>query len=184
VILTDEDLHAVIDACVLANARVTEVLLSLVKYEEAFEPKWTVKILDEMQRAQVGFGWVAEHAESYRGAMSARFRRAEVRGYERWISHCTNHEGDRHVLAAAIEAKVPAIVTFNTIHFKPPDLVPWRVRALLPDDYLLGLYERKPEAVWRQIKRIAEKRGRTVNGQLTMLHEYCPKFADRLLTES
>ena len=50
-------------------------------------------------------------------------------GYEQLIPRMTNHEKDRHVLAAAVPGQVPIIVTFNLRHFE--HLEPWGIRRFI-----------------------------------------------------
>ena len=66
---------------------------------------------------------------------------------------------DRHVLAAAIAAEVPVIVTFNLSDFPDTTLSPYGIRALHPDVFLLELLEATPEAFIMAIRthRIALK---------------------------
>ena len=45
---------------------------------------------------------------------------AEVTGYETLIDGMTNHEKDRHVLAAAVRGNAEVLVTFNLDDFPNP----------------------------------------------------------------
>jgi hypothetical protein len=62
------------------------------------------------------------------------FKRHES-GYNDLISRLSNHEKDRHVLAAAIRAGVQAIVTFNPQDFPPEALEPYDIEATLPTSF-------------------------------------------------
>ncbi len=53
---------------------------------------------------------------------------------------------DRHVLAAAIAAKVPVIVTFDLAHFPASELSPHGLRAQHPDDFCCDLFAVDPQA--------------------------------------
>lgn len=54
---------------------------------------------------------------------------------------------DRHVLAAAISADVPVIVTFNLRDFPASKLGPLGIVAVHPDTFVLAAMARDPEAV-------------------------------------
>ena len=56
---------------------------------------------------------------------------------------------DRHVLAAAIAAQVSVIVTFNLSDFPQAALLPYGVRALHPDAFLIELLDAAPGSVCR-----------------------------------
>jgi hypothetical protein len=73
---------------------------------------------------------------------------AEVRGYEHRIAGLVLPDaGDRHVLAAAIEAKASILLTFNLADFPPEALVVHGVIPRHPDDFLCELHASDPEAV-------------------------------------
>jgi len=56
-------------------------------------------------------------------------------------------EGDRHVLAAAIKGDAEILVTANLRHFPAPQLAPYGIKALHPDQFVLRLIERAPARV-------------------------------------
>jgi len=73
---------------------------------------------------------------------------AEVRGYEHRIAGLVLPDtGDRHILAAAIEANASVLLTFNLADFPPDALVGHRVVPRHPDDFLCELHASDPEAV-------------------------------------
>jgi len=140
--IEDEGDPVVIDACVLAVFAVADLMLLIAEFSVLFTPRWTGRILEEMHRAHLKFGWGVKRAASFLACLDPAFRDARVVNYEPWVEHCTNDEGDRHVLAAAIKGKVLRIITFNLRDFAPEALAPWGVVAVHPNDYLLELYAR------------------------------------------
>jgi len=181
-----ENPRAVIDANVLAKIRVTDLLLRIAENAELFHPLWTERILDEVQRAHtIRFRrpWSFERALHFRREVTRSFPLAMVHGYERWIEQCANDEGDRHVLAAAIEAKAPHIITDNLDDFSDIALAPWRVRAVSPDEYLLALYAQGKVAVLAQVHHIAIHDETSDDAVLEKLARHVPKFATRVLAE-
>jgi len=173
----------VIDTCVLANACVADILLRFARLG-AHKVFWSKRILDSTARTQrVRFRWEPRIVASYHARLVEVFPDSIVSNYERWIEQCTNDEGDRHVLACAIEAKAGYIITFNTDDFAEPDLAPWNVCALKPEDYLLGLYEADPKRFWLRLHKMARDKKVTEEQILRKLLRDCKPFASRLLSE-
>jgi len=56
-----------------------------------------------------------------------------------------NHEGDRHVLAAAVRCKAHCIITHNQKHFQEEHLAPYDVECLPLDDFLVHQYHIDPD---------------------------------------
>ena len=101
----DRLVSVVLEACVLAPFSVCDLLLRLAEAPALFAPKWSSEILVEVHRTQIGkLGWPDHLANHWRHEVTASFPEALVTGYESLIDECHNHEGDRHVLAAAIKA--------------------------------------------------------------------------------
>jgi len=175
--------RAVIDANVLANALVVDLLLNLAYFERLFIPLWSEEILEETRRTHANrLHWKQARIDSFRAAVLASFPHSLVSGYEHWIEQCTNDIGDRHVLAAAIEGRAQHVVTFNLRHFKDADMVePWRIRAVHPEDYLLALNAQNPEAVARQLGGMAKKKKISPSEVLRRLAVHVPKFSAALL---
>ncbi|WP_068629733.1 PIN domain-containing protein [Cephaloticoccus primus] len=180
--------HAVMDACVLANHAVANLLLTLAEAGVIF-PLWSEQILGETYRTHtLRLSWEPHFAHGFRAALLHNFPDSSVSGYEQWIGRCTNHEKDRHVLACAIEGRASVIVTYNLRDFGEAHLGPWRIRALHPQDFLLELYGLFPEQLGKALNKIARnnshKLGReiTVEEELAVLSAFVPKFAETLLT--
>ncbi len=134
------DYRIFLDACVLANFGVCDVLLRLSERPRLIVPHWSAEVLEETRRTQIEkLGWPHELANSFRIELSKAFPSAEVTGYAHLLSAVTNDPKDRHVLAAAISGACPLIVTFNLKHFPAEALQPWGIAASHPQDYLLDV---------------------------------------------
>lgn len=139
---------AVLDACVLYSAFLRDLFMRLA-VDFVFQPKWTAQIHAEwirnvllncpdLTRAQL---------ERTRMLMEKWGHDWDVGEYESLIPTLVLPDvNDRHVLAAAIAAQVPTIVTFNLSDFPQAALSPYGVHALHPDVYLLELLDATPEA--------------------------------------
>jgi len=175
--------RAVVDACALAHSKVCDLLLRLHESHWLIWPLWTEQILEETYRAHRKFGWSEEVAVGFRKALQGNLPASMVRGHERWLAQCKNDVGDRHVLAAAIEGKAHAIITFNEDDFKQEALAPWGIEAVHPQDYLLALYSRAPRALADELRVICKKSGISVFAHLEKMAEQVPEFSQRLLVD-
>jgi len=175
--------RAVLDANVLANALVVDILLRLAYFERLFIPLWSEEILEETRRTHTyRLHWQQARIDSFRTELLKRFPHSFVSGYEHWIERCTNDVGDRHVLAAAIERRAQHVVTFNLRHFKDADLVEkWGIRAVHPEDYLLALNAENSRSVTRQLGGMAKKKKISPSEVLRRLAVHVPKFSAALL---
>ena len=91
-----------------------DTLLRLAAGPRLFGPKWTDHIMSEVARnLQSRFGLTNEKAARRESEIRRHFPEAWVEGYEELIPSLTNHEKDRHVLAAAIRFGAEIIVTYN-----------------------------------------------------------------------
>jgi len=177
-------LRAVIDTNVLVYITVADLLLGLAKRARLFAPLWSKMILEETKRTLINkIGWMPEEVANRLNAMCREFPDATVSSFERWLPECTNDEGDRHILAAAIEARATLILTYNEKHFSPEHLAKWNIEQMHPQDFLLLLYEGAPHAVWQQLRVMAKRRGMSLEELLVRLERYVEAFAQRLLLE-
>lgn len=178
------DFKVVLDACVLANYGVANLLLLLAEKPRLYLPLWSQEILDETRRTQVGrFGWEERIADSFQRQLRQEFPESLVSGFDHLIGECTNDEKDRHVLACAIHSKAEVILTFNLRDFQAEALSPWRIAATHPQDYLLMLFELEPLHVMHQLGAVSQKRGLALEDHLIDLGKFLPRFASRLLEE-
>ena len=115
--------------------------------------------------------------------MKNAFPEAMITDYRELIPVMTNHEKDRHVLAAAVRNKLNLIITFNLKDFKEEDLLKWDVVAIHPQDYLLTLYSMKPGIVMMKLVKIANKKDQDIEATILDLGVALPKFSTRLLED-
>lgn len=175
------DFAVVLDACVLAEAAVSDLYLRLSEEPRLLLPKWTEQIWEETTRTCVNkLRWNPEVAARRREAITGFFPEAMVRGYEHLEAGCKNDPDDRHVLAAAIHERVETIVTSNLRHFPAEVLEPWGVSACHPGTYLITLYEHDPAVVFDKLRRIAADREKSVEEVLGRLAWSVPKFAQHV----
>ncbi|MBI5424203.1 MAG: PIN domain-containing protein [Opitutae bacterium] len=178
------DYRVFLDACVLANFGVCDLLLRLSERPRLIVPHWSEEVLAEVQRTQLrDLQWPPPLAETFQTEIRTAFPDAVVTGYENLLPALTNHEKDRHVLAAAIRGNCPLIVTFNLKHFPVAALQPWNLAASHPQDYLLVLYEMEPKQVTACLGAIAGKRKLEVQDVLIRLGKTLPDFSQRLLDD-
>ncbi len=178
------DYRIFLDACVLANFGVCDLLLRLAERPRLIVPHWSAEVLAEVRRTQIEkLAWPVERAESFHTAIRAAFPAAEVGNYESLIAALGNDPKDRHVLAAAIRGQCPLIVTFNMRHFPAEVLKPWGICASHPQDYLQILYEMEPKQVTACLGEIAGRRNLEVQDVLIRLGKTLPAFSQRLLDD-
>ena len=178
------DFHVLIDACVLANQGVCDLLLSLAERPRLFVPHWSASILVEVKRTHRDkLGWPDHLAELFQQEVTTSFPEAEVLGYEKFIPTLTNDEKDRHVLAAAICGACSIILTFNMKHFAPDHLQEHGVCAVHPDEYLITLYELEPKQVIAVLGEIAGRRRMETEDVLLRLGTVVPKFSSLVLLD-
>jgi predicted nucleic acid-binding protein len=172
---------AVLDACVLVPQSLCDLLLRLAEEPRLYRPVWTEEILEEAHRAltqRIPKRWPKPSADRWRAAITSAFPEADVSPSPTLIARATNHPGDRHVLAAAIEAGAREIVTSNLRHFRPEALAPWKIRALSPDEFLLEPYSLNPANVMHKVDLMSnmETGGQT----LKLLKKHVPAFVARI----
>lgn len=172
------DFPVVLDACVLANQRVSDLLLRLAETPRLYLPHWSERILEETGRTLLEkLGWPGDLVAYRREQLVAHFPEALVEGYEPIESCVTNDPKDRHVLAAAIRARCEVVVTFNLKDFPESALEPWGVQALHPSKFLANLYSLNGGLVVQRLHEIGANLGRPVPSIIEGLAEFVPAFA-------
>lgn len=178
------DYRIFLDACVLANFGVCDLLLRLSERPRLIVPHWSDEVLAEVRRTQLEkLSWPPELAASFQAKVREAFPDATVEGYESLLPSLANDAKDRHVLAAAIRGDCPLILTFNLKHFPPEALAPWGIRASHPQDYLLVLYEMEPRQITACLGEIAGQRKLEMEDVLIRLGQVLPAFSQRLLDD-
>lgn len=173
---------AVVNACVLYPAALRDTLLSVAQ-TRVFAVRWTRQILDEMARNLLANNpHVTEAGVAYLvGQMQRAFPHSAVEEYEPLIAAMTNHEKDRHVLAAAVKAGANVIVTLNVKHFPRSACDLHRIEVHRPDEFLLYQLGLAPDLVYQapqnQVSRLANP-PRTFEDQLERMGPLLPSFIE------
>jgi predicted nucleic acid-binding protein len=172
----------VLDACVLVPYALRDTLLRLAE-KGLYLPRWSGEIIQEMSRTLGDKLQLQPEKIAYLvGELQKHFEDAWVEGYEFLISSMSNHEGDRHVLAAAVRCSAEVIVTRNLKHFPEDALRPWNIELRSPDDFLIDLFYLNPLLVALALQEQAAEQGWGIR---TLLEESlirpAPKFV-RLVT--
>ena len=175
------DFPVVLDACILVEAAVSDLFVRLSEEPRLLLPKWSEAIWEETHRTWTAkLGWPDELAHSRMSAAVTAFPEAMIEGFEHVIPVCTNHPDDRHVLAAAIHAKVETIVSFNVKDYTPESLAPWGINAAHPADYLKVLYDHDPAVVTSVLHAMAARATRTMPEMLARLAWYVKPFSEHV----
>lgn len=174
----------VLDACVLVNFSLCDTLLRLAEPPSLFVPKWSGEIMEETCRTlEMKLAWPAALVRSFEAELRAHFREAWVDGHRPLIPRMTNHELDRHVLAAAVRCGAPLIVTLNLRHFRAEHTGGWGVVAVHPQTFLGALFQADPIVVMDKLRRQASDRGRTIAELARILKQTVPEFAALIADE-
>ncbi|PWT98268.1 MAG: PIN domain-containing protein [Terriglobia bacterium] len=167
----------VLDSCVLANFSLCDTLLRLAEPPRLYEPRWSEQIIRETARTlKAKLGWPASLTTYFEAELRAHFGEAWISGYESLIPQMTNHEKDRHVLAAAVHAQAPIVVTFNLRHFRRENLEGRRVRAMHPQSFLVEMFRQEQTTVMTKLEQQAADRSRSLHGLLEILSLTVPEF--------
>jgi hypothetical protein len=138
---------AFLDACVLYPSSTRDLLL---RGAEAYlyRVSWSARVLDEVRRNLVEDRRCTQaQADSLTRAMERAFPEASVGGFEDLIPAMANHEGDRHVLAAAIIAKADVIVTDNLGHFSGSACGAYGIEVQSADEFLSFSFDLAPDVM-------------------------------------
>ena len=158
-----------------------DTLLRLAGGPRLYLPKWTDQIMAEVSRnLQETFGVTAQQAAYRESEIRKYFGEAWVEGYEDLIPSMTNHEKDRHVLAAAVRCGAETIVTYNLKDFPPSSLAPYSISTQGPSSFLRNLYELDPDAVLHTLEQQAAAIDKCFDYLLDRLRVNVPGFIQTL----
>ena len=145
----------VYDACVLYPAPLRSFLMYLALSGQ-FRARWSDDIHDEWirnllkQRQDIA----PETLQRVRDLMNQHVPGRLVEGYKSLIPSIElPDKDDRHVVAAAIQTRAEAIITFNLKDFPDLALAPYNVRAIHPDDFIMDLCDLNLAAVIQAAQR-------------------------------
>lgn len=138
---------AVFDACILYPFHLRNVIVQ-AGVDRLFQARWTNEIHDEWMRNLVANvpGLSVERLAATKQLMTIALPDATVTGYEKHIETISLPDpDDRHVVAAAIEAKATHILTWNLRHFPARVLKAHGLVRQTPDAFLADLYDQVPQ---------------------------------------
>lgn len=116
--------------------------------KDVYRPRWTNAIHDEWIRNVLANrpDLKREPLERTRDLMNTNAHNSLVTGYEPLIASLRLPDpNDRHVLAAAIQARADVIVTFNLSDFPAIVLAGYGVEAQHPDGFISHLIDTVPD---------------------------------------
>lgn len=176
---------AVLDANVLWPQYLRDALLSAASFD-LYQGHWTEQILEEMRASILRKGRkTQERANWTLEEMRRGFPHFMVSGHEFLIPLMTNHEKDRHVLAAAVHAGADTIVTFNQKDFPPASREPHCIELDTPDEFLMDLWVGSTHRMARALVKMAgrlKKPPYTVQELVgDILCRQAPTFAEQAL---
>ena len=152
----------ILDACVLYPVVLRDLLLTLGALD-AFDPRWTESILDEMTRNVLADHPGIDPAQfdsSVVGAMQRAFPAASVEGYEHLLDRMDNHPKDRHVAAAAVHVGAAAVVTYNVRDFDSELLRQHGIAIVTPPHLVGQLVADDPSVVALAVRAMAARKKR------------------------
>lgn len=150
------------DANLFYSILLTDLILSLGE-AGLFRPRWTNEIHEEWIRNVLKDQpqRTREELERRRAFMDQAIDRDLIENYEHHIETLSLPDpNDRHVLAAAIEANIETLLTYNLRDFPASVLSAYGIAALHPDVFLCRLMSEEPKMVLSVIEEMRAKRKR------------------------
>ncbi|OJS97978.1 PIN domain-containing protein [Marinobacter nauticus] len=139
----------VYDACVMYPAPLRSFLMYLA-LTGIYRARWTEQIHDEWIRNLLHKrpDLDSEKLQRTRELMNANVPGSVVSGYESLIGGLSLPDpDDRHVVAAAIQTRAEAIITFNLKDFPSEYLAQYNLQAIHPDEFIADQYDLHASAV-------------------------------------
>jgi hypothetical protein len=167
---------AVYDACILYPFHLRNVIVQ-AGVDRLVHARWTDAIHDEWMRNLVANvpGLSVERLAATKQLMAVALPDAMVSGYEKHVETISLPDpDDRHVVAAAIEAKATHILTWNLRHFPARALKARGLVRQTPDAFLADLYDQVPQLLLASLanaRRNLSKSGLSAEEFLDVLRE-------------
>ncbi len=169
----------VLDANVLYGVLATDILLT-TSGRRLYRAHWTEEILDEARR-----NILTARDDLDPTAVKRRFTAMQNAMPEAMlappptdlVAAMTNHEGDRHVLAAAVVVRAEIIVTENTKHFPVSACEPYGIETRTLDEFVTDLVSLSAADVYGSIEEMAARRTnppQTITTVCRILERYIP----------
>lgn len=172
----------VLDTCVLYPAHLRDTLLRLAE-RSLYEARWSTGIAVELSDNLIEV-MPETSVDRLMAEMRRAFPEAFTTGYEPLIDTMTCDPKDRHVLAAAVHAKVAAVVTFNVSDFPASSAEPFEIDVLDPDTFLQDLLDLAPRVVIDELTEQADANRRAPQTLPELLDALAragvPSFADEV----
>lgn len=177
------NLRAVIDANVFVSIIVFDLLMRHAEVGH-FEPRWSLKITEEVHEAltnRLKKPWPKEKVKRLFSAANITFGAAMVEGEVDLAEFVEIDEGDRHVVSAAICGKAEIILTYNLRDFPVETLAKLGLRPMHPDEFLKELQESYKEDQISFAQEMARVRRLSDEDFLARLSKSCPQTAASLV---
>jgi predicted nucleic acid-binding protein len=165
---------AICDACTLYPFHQRNVLVQAA-VDDLYRARWTDEIHDEWIRNLLANipQIPPERLRQTRRLMETALPNARIAGFHHHIDRLNLPDpGDRHVVAAAIEAKASLILTWNLRDFPAAVLEAHGLACQTPDAFLVSLYDQTPQLVAASLanaRRNLLKSGISTSGFLDIL---------------
>src|SRR6185312_12175639 len=126
-------------------------------------PYWSQRILDELARNLIER--YSDDLDRPRrvdrliAQMSLAFPEALVEGrvWEPYVEQMTNHSKDRHVLAVAVGAGIPFLLTENIRDFPQMAIENWNIQVIHPDEFLIRLYQGREDGIEAALEQMRKR---------------------------
>ena len=142
---------AFLDTNVLYGATLCDTMLRIAE-QGAYRPHWSKDVLDELVAVLTRQAELSRaRAERRIAAMQRAFPLAAVEDYEPLVDAMACDPKDRHVLAAAVQARCEVVVTFNVRDFPVKSTEPHQISVVHPDAFLLDQLDLHPPMVERAL---------------------------------
>jgi len=179
------NLSALLDACVLLPFALSHTLLEIAG-NGLYQVHFSNTILDEAIRNLIKGEMSQATADNLRKSWLKSFPEALVENAPLALEEkMDNDPKDRHVLAAAVYAKIDVIITCNLKDFPRSSIEPWNIEVMHPDDFLIYLCdEYGDESICDLISEMIDGYKKPPYSYLefiSRLEEQQPKFSSRML---